>query len=299
MKAARKAGDRQAARGLKEKLEAMPPYRKPINAATRQRIRATLRSALSAACTQQLITVNVAALADLEPAKRPKALVWTPVREARWRENGQVPSAVMVWTGTQTAAFLRRAKGHEFYALFHLIAFTGLRRGEALGLRWVDLDLTAKTMSVVQQVTEVDGEIHTSSPKSDAGERDVALDDTTVAALKTWRRHQAEQRLAAGPGWTDTGLVFTTPVGAELQPSWISDQFRLLIAEADLPPIRLHDLRHGAATLALAAGIDIKVVSEMLGHSTTTITRDTYTSVFDELKHAAANAIAQAITSAT
>ena len=84
-----------------------------------------------------------------------------------------------------------------------------------------------------------------------------------------------------------------------MQPSWISDQFRLLIAEADLPPIRLHDLRHGAATLALAAGIDIKVVSEMLGHSTTTITRDTYTSVFDELKHAAANAIAQAINSAT
>ncbi len=296
---ARKRGDRQTVRELKTKLASMPDFRRPANAATRQRIRATLRSGLSAACAQQLITVNVAALADLEPGKRPKALVWTPVREARWRENGQAPSAVMVWTRNQTAAFLQRAKGHEFYALFHLIAFTGLRRGEALGQRWVDLDLSAKTMSVVQQVTEVDGEIYTSTPKSDAGERDVALDDTTVAAIKAWRRHQAELRLAAGPDWQDTGLVFTTADGGELTPSWVSDQFRLLITEADLPPIRLHDLRHGAATLALAAGIDVKVVSEMLGHSTTTITRDTYTSVFDELKHDAANAIAHAINTAT
>ncbi|OLE24832.1 MAG: hypothetical protein AUG49_12390 [Catenulispora sp. 13_1_20CM_3_70_7] len=143
-KTARKAKDRSAVRQWKTELEAMPPFRKPANAATRLRIRATLRSALSAACTQQLITVNVAALADLDPAKRPKALVWTPVHEARWRQTGEVPSAVMVWTGPQTAAFLNRARGHEFFALFHLIAFTGLRRGEAVGLRWVDLDLSAR-----------------------------------------------------------------------------------------------------------------------------------------------------------
>ena len=134
-------------------------------------------------------------------------------------------------------------------------------------------------------------------PKSEAGERDVALDDRSVAVLKAHRRTQAKAKLTTGEKWIDTGLVFTGADGDELHPGWVSAQFRLLVREAGLPPVRLHDLRHGAATLALAAGVDIKVVQEMLGHSSSTITRDTYTSVFDELKHAAAGAIANAITS--
>ncbi|GAA2021078.1 tyrosine-type recombinase/integrase [Catenulispora yoronensis] len=299
VKVARRSGDRETARELREKLASMPPYRKPANAATRQRIRATLRTALTAACAQQLITVNVAALAELESGKRPKALVWTPERVERWRRTGEVPSPVMVWTAEQTGAFLQRAAGHECFALFHLIAFTGLRRGEAVGLRWVDVDLGANTLHVTRQIVQIDWETFITPPKSEAGERDVAVDDRTVAILRTHRKEQAKARLAAGEDWVDSGLVFTGPDGAELHPGWVSAQFRLLLREAGLPPVRLHDLRHGAATLALAAGIDIKVVQEMLGHSSSTITRDTYTSVFDELKHAAAGAIANAITAAT
>lgn len=297
MKAAHRRGDRQTAAMLKVRLAGMPPYRKAANAATRQRIRATLRSALSAACAQQLITVNVAALAELESGKRPKALVWTPQRVDRWRTTGQVPSPVMVWTAQQTGAFLQRAADHPCSALFHLIVFTGMRRGEAVGLRWIDVDLAASTLCVAQQVVQINWQACVTAPKSDAGERDVALDERMVSVLKAHRREEAKARLAAGERWADSGLVFTGPDGGALHPGWVSNQFRLLVQEAGLPPVRLHDLRHGAATLALAAGVDVKVVQEMLGHSTSTITRDTYTSVFDELKHAAAGAIADAITS--
>lgn len=288
----------EAVRLCREQLAAMPPFRRPAQAATRQRIRATLRSALTAACKQQLLTVNVAKLVELESGKRPKALVWNTARVARWRATGEAPSPVMVWTAEQTAIFLEHAAEHPLFALYHLIAFTGLRRGEACGLRWIDLNLDASTMTVAQQMVQIGWETEISKPKSDAGERDVALDALTVGILKAHRRTQAAARLAQGPGWADTGLAFTNPDGTPLHPANVTDQFLALVAAAGLPPIRLHDLRHGAASLALAAGIDIKVVSEMLGHSTSVITRDTYTSVYDELKHAAAASIAAAITSA-
>ncbi|NUP48485.1 MAG: site-specific integrase [Catenulispora sp.] len=287
-----------AVRACREQLATMPPFRRAVQAASRQRLRATLRSALSAACKQQLITVNVAKLVELETGKRPKALVWNTARVARWRATGETPSPVMVWTAEQTGSFLEHAAEHPLFALYHLIAFTGLRRGEACGLRWVDLNLDTSTMTVAQQIVQNGWETEVSKPKTDAGERDVALDALTVGIIKAHRRTQATARLAHGPGWADTGLTFTNPDGTPLHPAHVTDQFTTLVAAADLPPIRLHDLRHGAASLALAAGIDIKVVSEMLGHSTTVITRDTYTSVYDELKHAAAASIAAAITGA-
>jgi integrase len=295
MKQARSLGDRAAANAARAKLADMPPYRRPTGPATRQRILATLRSALSAACSEQLLTLNVAKLATLPSGKRPKAKVWTPNRVAEWRRTGDKPSAVMVWTAEQTAAFLNRAVGHEHGVLFHLIAFTGLRRGEACGLRWVDLDLTASEMTVTQQIVQLGWETALTSPKSDAGERVVALDAATASRLKSHRARQGKQRLAHGPGWIDTGLVFTAPDGSPLHPGWISRQFELLVREADLPPIRLHDMRHGAATHALSAGVDIKIVQEMLGHSNSAITRDTYTSVVSESQHAAAEAIASII----
>ncbi|MFL6115277.1 MAG: tyrosine-type recombinase/integrase [Catenulispora sp.] len=295
-KKAWKDSDPAGVRAAREKLATMPPYRRPANAATRQRIRATLRSALSAACSQQLLTVNVAALAELESGKRPKALIWTDARVRRWKSAGEIPSAVMVWTEAQTTAFLARAEGHEHFALFQLVAFTGLRRGEACGLRWSDLDLPARKMTVAQQIVQMGWETAVTAPKSEAGARDVGLFAQSVSTLRAHRKAQKKAKLAHGPGWIDTDLVFTGPDGSPLHPAWVTDQFKLLAREAGLPPIRLHDLRHGAATLALANGVDIKVVQEMLGHSSSTITRDTYTSVFDELKLAAADAIGAALT---
>lgn len=153
-------------------------------------------------------------------------------------------------------------------------------------------------MTVAQQIVQMGWDTEITKPKSDAGDRLVPLDAMSVTALKARRRAQNKDRLAAGEDWIDTGLVFTGPDGSPLHPAWVTSQFAILVAEADLPPVRLHDLRHGAATLALASGTDIKVVQEQLGHSSSAITRDTYTSVFDELKHASIDAVAATIAKA-
>ncbi len=166
---AARAKDRAAARTPRAQLASKPPYRRPVGPATRQRIRATLRSALSDAAAHELVTVNVAKLVKLPAGKPPKALVWTEDRVARWRKTGEKPSPVMVWTAAQTAAFLARAARHPWYALYHLIAHTGLRRGEACGLRWADIDLQAGTLTVSQQIVQLGWDTETGAPNSAAG----------------------------------------------------------------------------------------------------------------------------------
>jgi hypothetical protein len=125
------------------------------------------------------------------------------------------------------------------------------------------------------------------------------LDAATVDVLRLHRVRQLQERLQWAAAWTDTGLVFTAEDGAALVPDHVSRLFARLFKEADLPPIRLHDLRHGAATLALAGGANLKVVSEMLGHSTIAITADTYTSVLPEVAREAAEAAVRLVPRAT
>ncbi len=272
------------------KLAEMKPFRKVTGAATRQRIRATLRAALNDAIAQRLITFNPAAHVELETGKRPKALVWTDERIAQWKRTGEKPSPVMVWTPEQTGAFLDRAAKHRLYAMFHLIAFRSLRRGEACGQQWTDTDLRAGLLTVATQLVQRGWKVEESAPKTDSGERVVALDSETVRVLAKHRKRQLKERLTWGEAYAETGRVFTQENGEWLHPARVTDQFRRLATEAGLPPIRLHDLRHGAATLALAAGAEMKVVQEMLGHSSITITSDTYTSVLPEVARKAAEA---------
>lgn len=288
--------DPAAARCARAELARMPPFRRPPGAATVQRIRAVLRSALTDAACEQLITVNPAKLVKLPSGRSPKALIWTPARVKAWRDSGVKPGPVMVWTAPQTVAFLRRAARHRLYALYLLIAHCGLRRGEACGLRWQDLDLEGGTMTVSQQIVQIGWDAEIGQTKTDSGERTIALSKTVVRALRDRELDQARDRRDHGPGWTDTGLVFTRRDGTPVHPAQITDRFADLAREAGLPPIRLHDMRHGTATHLLTAGIEMKVVSEILGHSSTTITADLYTSVVDELKQAAANAIAETFT---
>lgn len=139
------------------------------------------------------------------------------------------------------------------------------------------------------------GEVEESKPKSDAGDRDVALDAVTIGILRRHRLRQQKARLEAGEAWVESGRVFTRENGAWIEPDWLSDHFDRLVQRSGLPPIRLHDLRHGAATLALAAGVDMKVVQEMLGHSSYTLTSDTYTSVLPEVAREAAEAAARLV----
>lgn len=316
------------------KLRAMVKGRRVVGPATKQRIRATLRSALNKAIQQRLIEVNVAALVELPSGKAPKALVWTDERVTGWESDFTAhiekmnarrkhmsklephkrigekinrldayigaprPSPVMVWTPALTRKFLDRARGHRLYAQYHLIAFRGLRRGESCGLRWVDLDLRNATAAIRWQITQIGPETFEGKPKTDAGEASVSLDTATIKELRAHKARQNTERLAAGEAWTETGYVFTTPTGEPVNPAEVTEQFEQLSMEAGLPPIRLHDLRHGAATFLLAAGYDMKVVQETLRLSSITIAADTYTSLLPQLARQSAEDAAAIILNA-
>ena len=247
------------------------------------RIRATLRIALGDAMREGLITINPASLVKLPKAKRPKGLVWTDDRVSRWqsqvdelvkggkrlkkaRAMTPTPSPVMVWRPDQLGQFLDHAHDDRLYALWHLYAFRGLRRGEACGLEWPEIDLVAGSIAILRQRISVAGVIVEDTPKSDAGGRIIPLDQQTVPVLRSHRKQQMADRLAAGRRWVTSDKVFTAADGSLLDPNDVSDQFEDLTIAAGLPPIRLHDLRHGAASLMLAAGVDMKVVQETLGH---------------------------------
>jgi integrase len=162
-----------------------------------------------------------------------------------------------------------------------------MRRSELAGLCWPDVDLASRGIHVRQ--AQVDDELD--STKSEDSERIISLDRNRTETLKAWRKVQLAERLAWGAEWTDSGRVFTRQDGTPLRPAWISVRFDTLATRAGLPPITLHGLRHGAATMLLAAGQPPKVVSEILGHATTAFTMDVYTEVAEELADAAAEAL--------
>ncbi|MEV6491569.1 tyrosine-type recombinase/integrase [Actinoplanes sp. NPDC051633] len=257
-----------------------------VSGATMHRIRATLRKALNDAIrAHRLIEFNPAAHVELPSGRRPKAKVWTAAAVTQWQATGHRPSPVMVWTPAQAGAFLDYAEGHDIvlYPLFLLILHRGLRRGEAVGLRDADVDLDTGSITIAQQITTLDGQPITKKVKSDAGERTVALDDATLRVLHTYKARRVRWQLVSGPDWPRIGLFFVQPDGTAYHPEEVSNRFEALVADARLPPIRLHDLRHCAATYLKASGADLKDIQETLGHSSITITGDTYTSVIHEL----------------
>ncbi|MFJ2268609.1 tyrosine recombinase XerC [Streptomyces sp. NPDC087849] len=282
-------------KAMKAAIAEMDPYRRIVGPATRQRVRSTLRAALNAAIAQQLITFNPAAHVELEAGRRPKALVWTEERILHWKRTGEKPSPVMVWTPEHTGLFLDHVAGDRLYALFHLVAFRGLRRGEACGQRWTDTNLEAGLLTVAKQLVVNGWEVYEDDPKTDAGARTIALDFDTVQALKQHRAQQDKDRQEWESAWVETGRVFTRENGDLLHPANITRRFIELHEEIGLPPVRLHDLRHGAATLAHAAGAGLKDIQEMLGHSSITITSDTYTSLLPEADLAIAEAAARLV----
>jgi len=223
----------------------------------------------------------------------PGAVVWTPERVAAWQATGKRPK-VAVWTPEQTGEFLDHAADDRLYALYHLIAFRGLRRGEAVGLSWTDLDLDHGLLSVSWQIVQLSYATEGGEPKADSA-RAIALDTETIAVL---RAHRPRRLPSASPGvrlGSTAGASSPARTGSELDPEYVTRHFERLSRQAGLPPIRLHDLRHGAATLALAGGADLKTVSEMLGHSTIVITADTYTSVLPKVARQAAESAAAVV----
>jgi integrase len=258
----------------------------PLSAATLARIRATLRAALNAAIREGLISANPARLVELPAAARPHPVVWTVPREAAWRESGVRP-AVAVWTAEQTARFLAAIRDEPLYPCYHLMAVSGLRRGEAAGLRWCDIDFAAATLTVSRQLQETGRGLVVLPPKSIASNRVLALDPWILHVLATHRDRQL-------PAPCD-GYVFARPGGRPCTPGYLTRRFVRLTRRAGLSPIRLHDLRHGAATLALAGGADLKAIQAMLGHASIILTADTYTSVLPDLARTTAEAVAAQI----
>jgi len=212
-------------------------------------------------------------------------------RQPRPRER----PAVAVWTAAQTAQFLHAIAGHRLHAAYHLIALRGLRRGEAAGRRWCDVDLGGKVAVISQQLQQYDGHLTVCPPKTPHSIRTIALDHTTIAALRAQRDRQHAEATSFGPGYRDSGYVFTNLNGHPMAPDRLTRTFAALVGQAGLPPVRLHDLRHGAATLALAAGVDLRTVQDMLGHSSIVLTADTYTSVLPDVARAAAEKVATLI----
>jgi integrase len=281
---------------LKKSIEQMRPFRRATGPTTQRNIRATLRAALNVAIAQQRMpNFNPAEHVELLPGARPKALIWTDERVAYWQATGEKPSPVMVWTPEQTGRFLDHVENDRLKVMWRLIAFRGLRRGEACAPRRMDHDYGDSSLTVATQLIQDGWQIIEGAPKTNSGTRVVVLDAETNEDLKKHCERQDVARAEWGDAWVETGRIFTEENGALLHPGKVSALFERLVAQAGLPPIRLHDLRHGAATLMLAAGVDVKVVSETLGHADTQITRDIYQAVLDDLSRAAAEAVVKLV----
>ncbi len=198
---------------------------------------------------------------------------------------------------------MEAARGRRWETIYTVALALGLREGEALGLKWSDIDLEARTLSVKRTLARIGGKRYgakgkllLSEPKTTRSRRSVALPEFVAKALKAHRSQQATARLGAGSAWKDTGLIFTTGKGTPIEPSSLVADFKALLAMAKLPrDIRFHDLRHSAASLWLAKGVPLKVIQELLGHSSITLTADTYSHVFDDLKRDAADRMEAAL----
>ena len=249
--------------------------------ATARRLFSTLRTALNAAVRERLSPDNPARYVKLPRGARPHAVVWTKRRVKEWKRTGIRP-AVAVWTPAQLAQFLASVGSHRLFALFHLIAMRGLRRGEACGLKWEDLDLDEGLAYLSRQVQEgPDGRLRACPLKTESSRRAVALDPQTVTVFRAHRSWQ--NRWLSESGIETQGWVFTDEIGRPLSPDCLTRTFNRLVEESGLPPVRLHDLRHGAATLMLLAGDELKTIADQLGHSSVVLTADTYLSVAVEL----------------
>lgn len=217
---------------------------------------------------------NVADLADAPRSKAPE---------------------MQTWHQEELKRFLDNVVTDRLYAAWLLLATTGLRRGELLGLRWQDVVLDTGRIVIRQSLMSVGGELNLSAPKTSKSRRGLSLDPTTTAVLRAHRGRQLQERLAWGPDYQDAGLVFCREDGAPVRPDSFSRRFQTLASAAGLPVIRVHDVRHTYASIALTAGTHPKVVADRLGHSTIGTTLDTYSHVVQSLEDQAAAQVAAVI----
>lgn len=237
---------------------------------TVQRLRDVLRNALNQAVKWELVARNAAALVDPPRYQPPEVRPFTP-EEAR--------------------AFLSAARGDRLEALYTVVLAVGLREGEALGLRWADVDFAAGVLCVRRQVQRVDGRLQLKELKTARRQRSrtVLVPAALLSTLATHRARRAEERLLAGARWREWDLVFPSTIGTPQDPRNLLRRFQQLVASAGLPHQRFHDLRHCRASLLLAQGLPPRLVMEILGHSDIRLTMNTYAHVMPALQREAAD----------
>jgi len=250
---------------------------RPLSPTTARSARTTLRMILRDAERDGLVARNAAALARPPRAER---------HELR------------VLTTNETRRFLAGTVDDEFGPLFTVAATTGMRQGEVLGLRWQDVELSGPvpTLTVRRSLARTADGFGLAEPKTTRSRRTIDLAPAAVAALRRQRIRQKEARLAAGDLWQDRdNLAFTDELGLPLSGPHVTKAFSATLGRLGLPHVRYHDLRHGAASMMLAQGVPLKVVSETLGHSGIAITADVYAHLSREQRREAADAIERAI----
>lgn len=183
-------------------------------------------------------------------------------------------------TEEEVGRLFQASRDHRQHALWVLLATTGLRLGEALGLLWSDIDFAGGRLVVNRALQRQPGVGYVFvEPKTARSRRTVYLAPGALTALTEHRRRQVQDQLAAGPEWSNGGLVFASPVGRPIDGTSAAKWFCRVLVDAAVPRIRIHDLRHTAATHLLRRGVHPKVVQELLGHSIISLTLDTYSHV--------------------
>jgi integrase len=231
-------------------------------------IRGTLRAALNEAVRWELL------------AKNPAALVTTPRVEQY---------EIKPFTPQEARVFLNAIKGDRLEALYSVALTMGLRQGEALGLRWSDVDLELGYLRITKQLQRINGETKLVEPKTARSRRSIAMPKTIVEELRSHRERQNAERRIADDKWNDSGLVFCGQLGQPLDATGLSKAFHEHLARAGLADRRFHDLRHSCATLLLVQGVSPRIVMDVLGHSQISLTMNTYSHVIPEMRRQAAD----------
>lgn len=237
---------------------------------------AVLRTALAWAVKQRLIGANPA-----DDIDRPR------------RDQGEMS----IWTADALGRFLDHASEDRLYPLLRLAAYTGMRRSELLGLKWLDVDLEAGTVAVRRTRTKIGYEmVERAQTKSRSGTRVIDVDADTVEVLASWSRAQAAERELWGSAWVESGFVFTSEDGEPVHADHLAQRFDRLVRTApDVSQIRFHDLRHTHASLPLAAGVPVLDVSRRIGHASAAVTLNVYAHVVPGQGRKAATAFANLI----
>ena len=249
---------------------------KGLSLSSRRVIRAVLSRALADALADDLIDSN-------------------PCQGAFARSDGTARDRTKYtfWTTSELREILGAAEGTRLAPLWRVLATCGLRRGEVLGIRWLDLDLDGRCVSVAQQVVPTRGGITIAPLKTKGSHRNLTLDSDTLAAIVEHKDRQRLERVLAGDAYEDHDLMFADELGRPIDPQRVTAWFRTLRKKAGVRPGRLHDLRHSHASHLLTSGVPVSAVAARLGHSSPVVTLTVYSHVIPSSDRQAVEAFAQ------